>query len=128
MAVVAAGLDRRITAVVACIATPDWLKPGSIYEVRAPNAAIQTQFDQHNPITNLNRYQHCPAMLLQNGTADGMVPADGALRFAEALANTYQQCPDKLQVWLEAGIEHELTETMWRNALAWFAQFLKVEA
>jgi alpha-beta hydrolase superfamily lysophospholipase len=124
IAVAAAGLDKRITVVAACIATPDWLKPGSIYEVRAPNAAIQAQFDQHNPITNLERYQHCPAMLFQCGTADTVVPAAGALRFSQALADTYRNCPYKLEVLLEEGVEHELTETMWRNALRWFARFL----
>jgi dienelactone hydrolase len=124
IAVAAAGLDKRITAVAACIATPDWLKPGSMYELSAPNAFIQAQYDQHNPLTNLTRYQHCPAILFQCGAADLMVPADGAWRFAQALAETYQNCPDKLEVMLEEGIEHELTETMWRNALHWFARFL----
>jgi dienelactone hydrolase len=124
IAVAAAGLDKRITAVAACIATPDWLKPGSIYEVRAPNAAIQAQFDQYNPITNLDRYQHCPAMLFQCGTADTVVPAAGALRFSQALADTYRNCPYKLEVLLEEDVEHELTETMWHNALRWFARFL----
>jgi hypothetical protein len=40
------------------------------------------------------------------------------------LTDTYQHCPDKLQVRLEEGVEHELTPTMWQNALAWFEHFL----
>jgi fermentation-respiration switch protein FrsA (DUF1100 family) len=111
----AAGLERRITAVAACIATPDWIKPGSIYEVTAPNTAIQAQFDQHNPITNLNRYQHCQPMLFQCGGADHVVPADSALRFAQALADTYQHCPHKLEVLVEDGVAYEMTTTMWRD-------------
>jgi dienelactone hydrolase len=124
IAVAAAGLDKRITAVAACIATPDWLKPGSIYEVTAPNAAIQAQFDQHNPLTNLERYQHCPAMLFPCGTADTVVPVAAAVRCAQALADTYSDCPHKLEVLLEEGVEHELTETMWHKALDWLARFL----
>ena len=124
IAVAAAGLDRRITAVVACIATPDWLKPGSMYELSAPNAAIQAQYKQYNPLTNLNRYQHCPAILFQCGAADPMVPADGAWRFAQALAETYSDCPEKLEVVVEAGVGHEMTEAMWQNVLRWFARFL----
>jgi fermentation-respiration switch protein FrsA (DUF1100 family) len=122
----AAGLERRITAVAACIATPDWLKPGSIYELNAPNPTIQAQYNQHNPFTNLDRYQHCPAILLQCGAADPMVPADGAIRFVQALADTYQHSPHKLQVLLEEGVEHEMTATMWHNALNWFTRFLPV--
>lgn len=124
IALAASGLDKRITAVAACLATPDWLKPGSIYEVTAPNDSIQAQFDQYNPITNLERYHHCPALLFQCGTADTVVPAAAALRFAQALADTYQDRPDKLQVLLEEGVEHELTATMWHQALAWFGRFL----
>lgn len=124
IALVAAGLDERITAVAACIATPDWRKPGSMYELSAPNATIQAQYARHNPLTNLDRYQHCPALLMQCGAADPMVPATGALRFAQALASTYQSCPQKLQVVVEEGVEHEMTETMWHKALAWFNRFL----
>jgi fermentation-respiration switch protein FrsA (DUF1100 family) len=63
-------------------------------------------------------------MLFQCGTADTVVPAAGALRFSQALADTYRNCSYKLEVLLEEGVEHELTETMWRNALRWFARFL----
>ena len=124
IALVAAGLDERITAVAACIATPDWLKPGSMYELTAPNATIQAQYDQHNPLTNLSRYQHCPAILMQCGADDPMVPAGGALRFAQALADIYEGCSHKLGVVVEDGVEHELTETMWHHVLAWFERFL----
>jgi dienelactone hydrolase len=124
IAVAAAGLDPRITVVAACIATPDWLKPGSMYDLSAPNAAVQAQYKRYNPITNLANYRHCPAISFQCSAKDPMVPPDGATRFIQALASTYALCPEKLEAVLEEGIGHEVTETMWQNSLRWFKRFL----
>jgi len=124
IAVTAAGLEPRISVVAACIATADWLKPGSIYQLSAPNPVVQAQYDRYDPLTNPERYRRCPAITFQCSAADPIVPADGALRFAEALEATYATCPEKLEVVIEDGVEHQLTETMWRNALRWFARYL----
>jgi dienelactone hydrolase len=124
IAVTAAGLDHRIKVVAACIATADWLKPGSIYELSAPNATIQAQYERCNPLTNLERYQSCPAISFQCGAEDRMVPSDGAKRFVQALAPAYSACPGRLEVVLEKGVAHQLTKTMWRNSLRWFERFL----
>jgi uncharacterized protein len=125
IAVAAAGHDGRIAVVAACIATPDWLKPGSIYRLSAPNGTIQKQYERYNPLTNLNHYQHHPAISFQCGAEDTMVPPDGAARFVEKLRSLYQNSPERLELVLERGVGHELTETMWRNSLAWFRRFLE---
>jgi uncharacterized protein len=124
IALVAAGLEPRIVVVAACIATADWLKPGSIYQLSAPNPIIQAQYERYNPLTNLARYQHCPALAFQCATDDPIVPADGAARFVQALAPTYATCPEKLALGLEVSAEHQVTPTMWRNSLQWFKRFL----
>lgn len=124
IAVVAAALDRRIKAVAACIATPDWLKPGSIYELSAPNPKIQDQYERFNPLTNLDRYAHCPAITFQCGGADTMVPPDGAKRFVDSLGGIYSDQPEKISYCLHQDIEHELTDAMWHNSLAWLKRFL----
>jgi dienelactone hydrolase len=124
IAVTAAGLESRIAVVAACIATADWLKPGSIYELSAPNSVIQAQYERYNPLTNLERYRRCPAISFQCSAADPIVPADGAVRFVDALAATYADCPERLEVAIEPGAEHRLSETMWRNALAWFTRYV----
>jgi uncharacterized protein len=124
IAVAAAGHDQRILVVAACIATPDWLKPGSIYQLSAPNDKIQAQYERYNPLTNLSHYQHQPAIFFQCGAEDTMVPPDGATRFVEKLRSLYQDSPERLEVVLEKGVGHDLTETMWSNSLAWFKPFL----
>lgn len=124
IAVVAAGLDTRIEAVAACIATPDWRKPGSIYQLSAPNPVVQAQYERYDPLSNLARYRHCPAITFQCRAEDSVVPAGGAQRFAAALAPAYAHAPDSLEVVLDPGRGHELTPAMWRNSLAWFRRFL----
>jgi uncharacterized protein len=124
IAVTAAGLEPRLAVVAACIATADWLKPGSIYQLSAPNAVIQAHYERYNPLTNLARYQHCPAITFQCAAADPIVPADGAARFVQALLPSYTTCPEKLALVLEADTDHQLTPTMWRNSLQWFQQHL----
>jgi uncharacterized protein len=124
IAVTAAGLEPRITVVAACLATPDWLKPGSIYQLSAPNPVIQAQYERYDPLTNLARYQHCPALGFYCAAEDPVVPADGAVRFIQALGPTYVACSERLAVVLEASAEHQVTETMWGNAQQWFGRFL----
>jgi uncharacterized protein len=124
IAVTAAGLEPRIAAVATCIATADWLKPGSIYQLSAPNPIIQAQYERYNPLTNLARYQHCSALTFQCVAEDPIVPSDGARRFVEALTPTYATCAEKLGVVLEAGNVHQETPTMWQNSLHWFKRFL----
>jgi predicted esterase len=110
--------------VATCIATADWLKPASIYRLSAPNPVIQAQYERYNPLTNLERYRRGAAISFQCSASDPVVPADGAQRFVQALADAYARCPEKLEVVVEDAAGHQLTETMWRNALAWFAKYL----
>jgi uncharacterized protein len=124
IAVVATGLDQRIGVVATGIAEADWLRPGSTIPLSAPNAYIQHCYEQCNPLTNLARYQHRPAMLLQCGVEDQLIPPGGAERFVKALTPTYAASPEKLELVLEDGIGHEFTPTMWHNSLRWFERFL----
>lgn len=124
IAVVATALDRRIVALATALPETDWLRPGSSIPLSAPNTSIQAHYDHYNPLTNLDHYQHCPAMLFQCGAEDPLIPADGAQRFVEALRPSYTSCPEKLEIRLEPGVGHEFTQTMWQTALRWFKKFL----
>ena len=124
IALAATALDHRITVVATALAEADWSRPGSTIPLSAPNTAIQNAFDRFNPLTNLGQYQHCPAMSFQCGSDDQLIPPGGAQRFVDALAETYTQCPEKLELILEDGISHQFTQQMWTNALRWFQRFL----
>lgn len=122
IAVTAAGLDRRIRAVAACISTPDWLRPGSDEVPSEPDTYAWNCYRRCNPLTNLGLYAHAPAIRFLNGAEDGHVPPDGARRFRDALKDTYAAYPERFVVTEYDGVGHTFTETMLQDALAWFVQ------
>ncbi|HWQ11593.1 MAG TPA: prolyl oligopeptidase family serine peptidase [Roseiflexaceae bacterium] len=124
IAVVAAGIDRRIAAVAAGIAEADWLRPGSTIPLSAPNAYVQSCYDRCDPLTNLHRYQHRPAITFQLGADDTLIPPGGAQRFVRALGPTYADSSERIEAVLEEGVGHEFTEGMWQRSLRWFARFV----
>lgn len=124
IAVVAAGLDVRITTVAAGIAEGDWHRIGAMYPLDAPNAYVQNCFDRSNPLSNLGRYQRRPAISFQLGAEDRMIPPSSAQRLAEALAPIYAASPERLAVVIEEDVGHEFTEGMWQRSLDWFRLFL----
>jgi uncharacterized protein len=123
VSVAAAGVDPRIVAVAAMIATPDWLRPGSNTAPGEPDRDSQALYDELNPMTHLRHYRHTPAILFENGAADDHVPPDGARRFAAALAPFYEAKSERLSVHEHAGVGHAFTDAMWQGALAWFLRF-----
>jgi dienelactone hydrolase len=124
ISVAAAGVDRRIKVVSACVATPDWMRPGSFEPPGEPDAAAQADYDRRNPLTHLEAYKHRPAIAFQSGADDRQVPADGGQRFVEALKPRYGKHADRLQVNLQPGTPHRFTPEMWAASLRWFETYL----
>ena len=126
ISVAAAGVDRRIMAVSACVATPDWLRPGSFEPPGEPDAAAQADYDRRNPLTHLKFYQkHRPAIAFQSGAVDQQVPPDGGSRFVAALKPFYGDKADRLVVNLEPEVPHRFTPLMLENSIGWFVKHLK---
>jgi dienelactone hydrolase len=76
-----------------------------------------------DPLTHLDAYARRPAMTFECGADDDHVPADGALRFREALlAGPYGEAGERIRVNLYPGVGHEYTPHMWDHCLAWFQQ------
>jgi dienelactone hydrolase len=126
IAVAAAAVDRRIRAVSACVATPDWMRPGSFEPPGEPDEAAQAAYDRRNPLTHLEAYKHKPAIAFQSGADDKQVPPDGGQRFIEALAPIYgKDAPRRLRVNLQPGIAHKVTPEMLLASLAWFKTHLR---
>ena len=123
ISVAAASVDRRISAIVACIATADWLRPGSFEPPGTPDEAAQACYDRRNPLTHLDDFRHCPAISFQCGADDQQVPPDGAQRFVAALQERHG-CDSKLDVTLHPDTPHKFTPAMWQHALRWFTDRL----
>lgn len=124
IAVAVAGMDKRVAAVSAVIATPDWLRPGSCEPPGVPDAKAWRAYRDGNPLSNLDRYAHGPALAFECGDEDGQVPPDGAERFCAALADTYRAWPERLRVTRHAGVAHRFADAMWSATMDWFDRHL----
>ncbi len=125
ISVAAASVDHRIVVVSACVATPDWMRPGSFEPPGEPDAAAQADYDRRNPLTHLKLYEHRPSIAFQSGAADKQVPGDGGTRFVAALKPIYGDQADRLVVNLEPEVPHKFTPLMLQNSISWFSKFLK---
>lgn len=126
ISVAAAGVDRRIKAVSAVVATPDWLRAGSFEPPGEPDAAAMAHYERRNPMTNLDRYGHCPAIAFQSGADDRQVPPDAGERFVKALAaKYYRHCPERLKVNLIPNMGHGFKPEMLQLSLEWFDRWLR---
>lgn len=120
ISLVAAGIDTRIEAVCAAIATPDWLRPGSVDPQGTGDAYSRMFYDRYNPITNLERYRHKPLIQFINAGADRFVPPEAAHRFRDALRqHIYEACPERIGIEELAGMDHGFPAEMWNRCLQW---------
>lgn len=125
ISVAAGSVDKRIKAISACVATPDWMRPGSFEPPGTPDEAAQKDYDRRNPLTHLELYKHRPAIAFQSGADDKQVPPDGGERFVEALKPIYKKdWETKLKVFLQPNTPHRMTPEMMENSILWFEQHL----
>lgn len=125
ISVAAASVDKRIKAVSACVATPDWMRPGSFEPPGEPDAVAQADYDRRNPLTHLELYKHRPYIAFQSGADDKQVPPDGGTRFVEALKPIYGRNHNRLVVNLQPNTPHRFTQEMLHNSLEWFQKWVK---
>lgn len=123
ISVVAAGLDARISKVAACIATPDWLRPGSWERQGVADTYAWHCYHRCNPLSNLHRYKHLPSIRFICGAEDGQVPPDGADRFVELLRlGSYSRTPNKLSVVKLKSVGHEFIPQMLEDSIRFFLE------
>ena len=130
ISVAAAGIDHRIERVAAVVATPDWLRPGmhdafnpdGLLPPGEPDAYAQYFYDQLNPLTHLNAFEHAPAINFVCGEKDTHVPPDGALRFQSELREIHPTAAGKVQITFIPGMRHmdvRDSALWWPDCLAW---------
>ena len=129
IAVALAGKDKRITRVVAIVATPDWMRPGMhrlhdpdrLQPLGEPDAYARFFYEHLNPLTHLENYTHGPSIFFECGANDTHVPSDGALRFKVALEQKFPALIDRVRVNIVPGAAHMDSKKppFWENALHW---------
>ena len=132
IAVTAAGLDKSLTCVAAVSASPDWIRPdvkvnGKPVKDGSPDAMARYDYDHLNPVANLARYQHQPAITFECGEQDTHCPPERARRFVAALQGTYGPDTGRLRVSMHPSTGHEYTDAMATSCVAWFRRFVPTE-
>lgn len=128
IAVTVAGIEHRVSRVVAVVATPDWLRPGmedvlhpgNLLPTGEPDTYAQYFYDNLNPLTHVESYSKGPDIHFLCGEMDTHVPPDGAFRFQSALRETYPEIADNLKVTLIPGLKHLDT----RDSSKWWSDCL----
>ncbi|HEY3377324.1 MAG TPA: prolyl oligopeptidase family serine peptidase [Armatimonadota bacterium] len=85
--------------------------------------ALQRAVEKFDPIHHPARFADRPLLLI-NGGADTLVPAECNQRFAAACRPHYRQ-PERLQTSLYPGVGHEFPPAMWQEVQHWLQRWLK---
>lgn len=114
IAIAAAGLDFRISNVVAVGSTPDWKRPGMHDVMDAKRllphgeADLYAQFfyDQLDPLTHPDRYVRGPFLDFVACEFDNHIPLDGVIRFKAALSEIESVAAERISLTVLPGRSH----------------------
>ena len=114
IAVAAAGLDSRISNVVAVGSTPDWKRPGmhdvmdaaKLLPSGKPDLYAQFFYDHIDPLTHLDRYTRGPSLNFISCELDNHIPLDGVTRFKAALSEKYPKAGERISVTILPDLRH----------------------
>jgi hypothetical protein len=121
IAIAAAGIDHRIRKVAACIATPDWLRPGSFEPPGEADTYAWHCYNRCNPLSNLHLYKHLPSISFICGEQDTRVPPEAADRFVSILGlGSYKNDTERLDVVKLKDIDHAFVPEMLERAIQSF--------
>jgi dienelactone hydrolase len=109
-----AGIDHRVTRVAAIVATPDWIMPGmhdpgqpagSCRKARpTPTPSGSTTSSTRSPTSTPT--PTAPRSPLRAGKKDTHVPADGAVRFRDALQAAHSPAGERIRVTAHPAVSH----------------------
>src|SRR5689334_2173976 len=125
VAVALAGIGPSVGRVATIVSTPDWTRPGMRDLMDSSKDLPQGEadayaawfYDQLDPMTHLGRYERGQAILFECGGEDRHVPAENALRFAEAVG-------DSVRVNVRPGLGHmdAMTPDVLKSCLGWLSR------
>ncbi len=133
ISVALAGADHRVRRVAAVVATPDWTRPGmasiadasEVLDQGEPSGYAAWLYRALDPMTNLARFTHGPAIRFELGAADTHVPPHSAFAFVDALRAVAPLAADRVQVIAHEGMGHldaARDETVLAAAITWLAE------
>jgi len=133
ISVALAGADHRVRRVAAVVATPDWTRPGmasiddasEVIDQGEPSGYAAWLYRALDPMTNLARFAHGPAIRFELGAADTHVPPGSAFAFVDALRTVAPEAAKRVQVIAHDGLGHldaARDEAVLDAAITWLAE------
>jgi dienelactone hydrolase len=114
IAVALAGIDDRVGRVAACVATPDWTRPGMtalddptrLIDQGPGDRYARWLREQLDPMLHVDRYRRGVEIAFECGDTDTHVPPDGAERFRAELARLDPDAGQAIRIRRHAGLDH----------------------
>ncbi len=116
--------EPRLLAASVAIGSPDWAGPVRAYGL-GPGNPLYDRAAATSPLNLLPAVLPPRPLLMQHGTLDETVPADGAIALEERLRPLYAAMPERLHLELYPGLGHVYPDDMERRAVEWMAWFMK---
>lgn len=114
--------EPRLFAASVAIGSPDWAGPLKAYGL-TPGNPLYDRAAATSPLSLLPLTLPPRPLLMQHGTLDETVPADGVITLEARLRPLYIQVPERLHLELYPGLGHSYPDEMERRAIEWITQF-----
>ena len=114
--------EPRLAAASVAIGSPDWAGPVRAYGL-GPGNPLYDRAAATSPLTLLPDILPPRPLLMQHGTLDETVPADGVAELEKRLRPFYAQFPERLHLELYPGLGHSYPDEMERRAVEWISRF-----
>ena len=114
--------EPRLAAASVAIGSPDWAGPVRAYGL-GPGNPLYDRAAATSPLTLLPEILPPRPLLMQHGTLDETVPADGVIALEKRLRPFYAQSPERLHLELYPGLGHSYPDEMERRAVEWISRF-----
>ena len=118
-------LEPRLLVGSSAIGSPDWAAPLRGFGL-GPGHPLYDRAAASSPLQLLPAVLPPRPLLMQHGTLDETVSADGVIALEQRLRPLYAASPERLHLELYPRLGHTYPDEMERRAVDWIARFMEV--
>ncbi len=115
--------EPRLAVASVAIGSPDWAGPMRAFGL-GPGDPFYDRALSSSPLALLPAVLPPRPLLMQHGTLDETVSADGVIALEKALRPLYAAAPERLHLELYPGLGHVYPDSMEQRAVEWITRFM----
>ena len=115
--------EPRLAVASVAIGSPDWAGPMRAFGL-GPGNPFYDRALSSSPLALLPAVLPPRPLLMQHGTLDETVSADGVIALEKALRPLYAEMPERLHLELYPGLGHVYPDSMEQRAVEWITRFM----